>query len=512
MKFGDKLVGLRKKNGLNQEELAEKLGVSRQSVSKWESNNAYPETDKIVQICNLFDCSMDDLINDNITDIKEIERKDKNNLSTAIDSFLEFITKTINMFGDMKFSSGFKCVIEMIIFALLLSLLGVIVVGITSSMISSLFSFTRKAYIINDIMQGILGIVWLIISVIVLVHTFKIRYLNYYDKVKTTDNETNNKKEKIKLEKKEKVIIRDEEHRPFAFLSFLSKIVMFFIKMFLLFLLLWIIPVVVGLVILLVLSITHITISLLFIGSTISLISSIIGSLIILIIVFNFLFNKESKYKPLLIIFLSCIILFGIGIGISALSIRNFKFEDSNSLKLNQTKENLVYKDNLVIQSEYLNDIEYVFDETKGNNIELQISYNGKLYNVGNYTEDYYGAKVYVVNRKAKSINFIDVYNMIINDLKNNILRDYDAEIKVKVVSSKQTIDKLISNESKVYIFDKEETSDGYKLTDIRHRISETSYCDIEADYNAMTKEMKNSDSCTCEVLEKENSTEIYCE
>ena len=55
MKFGDKLIQLRKKNGLSQEELASKLNVSRQSVSKWESNNTYPETDKIVQICNLFD-------------------------------------------------------------------------------------------------------------------------------------------------------------------------------------------------------------------------------------------------------------------------------------------------------------------------------------------------------------------------------------------------------------------------------------------------------------------------
>ena len=69
MKFGDKLIALRKKKGLSQEELAEKLSVSRQSVSKWESNNTYPETDKIVQICNIFECTMDDLINDNITDI-----------------------------------------------------------------------------------------------------------------------------------------------------------------------------------------------------------------------------------------------------------------------------------------------------------------------------------------------------------------------------------------------------------------------------------------------------------
>ena len=81
MKFGDKLIALRKKKGLSQEELAEKLGVSRQSVSKWESNNTYPETDKIVQICNIFECTMDDLINDNITDVESIERKNKNNIN-----------------------------------------------------------------------------------------------------------------------------------------------------------------------------------------------------------------------------------------------------------------------------------------------------------------------------------------------------------------------------------------------------------------------------------------------
>ena len=52
MKFGDKLIKLRKKNGMSQEDLANLLNVSRQSVSKWESNNTYPETDKIIQICN----------------------------------------------------------------------------------------------------------------------------------------------------------------------------------------------------------------------------------------------------------------------------------------------------------------------------------------------------------------------------------------------------------------------------------------------------------------------------
>ena len=45
MNFGDKLSKLRKNKNYTQEELAELLGVSRQSISKWESNIAYPETD-----------------------------------------------------------------------------------------------------------------------------------------------------------------------------------------------------------------------------------------------------------------------------------------------------------------------------------------------------------------------------------------------------------------------------------------------------------------------------------
>ena len=136
MKFGDKLIALRKKKGLSQEELAEKLGVSRQSVSKWESNNTYPETDKIVQICNIFECTMDDLINDNITDVESIERKSKNNINVMVDSFLDFITKTINMFSRMNFTSGFKCVIEMIIIALVMLTLGYLFVGLSERVLS----------------------------------------------------------------------------------------------------------------------------------------------------------------------------------------------------------------------------------------------------------------------------------------------------------------------------------------------------------------------------------------
>lgn len=62
MIFNEKLQKLRKSNGLSQEQLAEKLGVSRQAISKWEIGTL-PDVDNIVRISRYFDCSLDYLLN-----------------------------------------------------------------------------------------------------------------------------------------------------------------------------------------------------------------------------------------------------------------------------------------------------------------------------------------------------------------------------------------------------------------------------------------------------------------
>ena len=68
MNFSEKLSKLRKEKNYTQEQLAELLGVSRQAVSKWESGTAYPETATLIEIGKLFDCSMDYLLKEEITD------------------------------------------------------------------------------------------------------------------------------------------------------------------------------------------------------------------------------------------------------------------------------------------------------------------------------------------------------------------------------------------------------------------------------------------------------------
>ena len=64
MIFADKLISLRKKAGWSQEELAEKLGVTRQSVSKWEGAQSVPDIDKILQLARLFGVTTDYLLKD----------------------------------------------------------------------------------------------------------------------------------------------------------------------------------------------------------------------------------------------------------------------------------------------------------------------------------------------------------------------------------------------------------------------------------------------------------------
>lgn len=63
VQIGSRILEYRKKMNMSQEEFANKIGVSRQAVSKWELDKAYPDLDKLVDICGMFDLSLDELVN-----------------------------------------------------------------------------------------------------------------------------------------------------------------------------------------------------------------------------------------------------------------------------------------------------------------------------------------------------------------------------------------------------------------------------------------------------------------
>ena len=73
MIFADKLIRLRKQSGLSQEELANELNISRQSVSKWEQAQSISDLDKIIQLSTFFNVSTDYLIKDEIENGDDIK-------------------------------------------------------------------------------------------------------------------------------------------------------------------------------------------------------------------------------------------------------------------------------------------------------------------------------------------------------------------------------------------------------------------------------------------------------
>lgn len=117
MNFGENLKLLRKKNNMSQEKLAERLGVSRQSVSKWEVGSAYPEMTNITGLCTIFHCNINDLINENIIDVDSFDEVTKENLvkfKEKQQKNMKIISKIIYIcakIGSIIFSISTVCLI-----------------------------------------------------------------------------------------------------------------------------------------------------------------------------------------------------------------------------------------------------------------------------------------------------------------------------------------------------------------------------------------------------------------
>lgn len=90
MTFGEKIYKLRKENGLSQEDLADKLKVSRQSISKWETDCGYPETEKIIKLAKIFNVTIDYLLVEDNTLISE-NKETKDGLYVNREKIEEFL-------------------------------------------------------------------------------------------------------------------------------------------------------------------------------------------------------------------------------------------------------------------------------------------------------------------------------------------------------------------------------------------------------------------------------------
>ena len=104
MKFADNLKKIRKRKNISQEELAERVGVSRQSVSKWETSEAYPEMNNILELCKIFKCNINDLVNDNMIDLDSLDEEVKMSVvkfKKEKQSQMKGISKVLSLVGKI---------------------------------------------------------------------------------------------------------------------------------------------------------------------------------------------------------------------------------------------------------------------------------------------------------------------------------------------------------------------------------------------------------------------------
>ncbi len=138
MDLGENLYNLRKKKNLSQEEVAEKLNVTRQTISKWETGESKPDFDKIVPICNLFEITTEELLSG-----KQAEKKE--NIKETISNINNKEKQEITRKRAILLSTGiflyFLSVVSIIVFEEigLNSIIGVssflIICGIATSLI-----------------------------------------------------------------------------------------------------------------------------------------------------------------------------------------------------------------------------------------------------------------------------------------------------------------------------------------------------------------------------------------
>lgn len=476
MKLSDNLKSIRKEHNLSQEQLAEKLGVSRQAVSKWESDQSYPEMDKVLLICKLFNYNIDELMNENVKEVNE-NKQSKINFNKYIDDFFGFITKTIDMFNSMKFMQKIKCLFEQCFVIFILFVIFAIIAFIGSSLLYNILGSLpfRIYHIIRNIFEAIYIILSLIAGTTIFLHILKIRYLDYYEFVEENNTQIspdNKEIKKIFIEKKrEKIIIRDPEHSQSRFLNGLMKLVLWFIKFMVICFAAFFALTFIFLVTCLIISFIFIKTGLLFFGTLLCLIAALIVNYIVLELFYNFLANKKRKNTRIAISFLVSLLVAGIGIGFICIGITKFNFVENEDFI--EDNHSLEMTDNLSINFWY-NNINYI--ETDSDELRIVVKHS-KYHDINYYIEN---DTVYFLCYQEQPFEKVRDF---IDDINNMEIKDYYSNPYIYVYTSKDNIDKLKQNSEIKY--NQEETINDlyseieileYKIDDLEVEILDKDY------------------------------------
>lgn len=481
MKFCEKLQKLRKEKGYSQEQLADLLDVSRQSVSKWESGTTYPEMDKLLSLCKIFNVSLDELTNDEITDKNIIDKK-KNNFSNIFYAILDMINKSIEMFKNMSKKELAKCITELIILFLILLVLKIPFNYINASVRDIFINFSPKAFdILNSIWLFLSNVIYLILFVTIFIFVYKSRFLDKYNgvakvKEKVNKEESEEKTEEPELTKKEIKVVEKEEKHSFVIFDVLGRLFTIFIKICLFFILMLVLLFFIILVIGTTLSLIAEFIGIHFIGVFIALLGATVVLGIITELLIRFLLSSTIPFKRMFWVFMSSIVVFGIGCATATYEFTRVEYIDELPINAKLETEEYVFdmQDNLVVSIGGYYDLEYVVDDTLTDQIKVNVL----------YYEDYLSMNVEIFNKYLnaysyvpwnKTMNYLDLLK---DDLKDKVLYNYDglSNAKITITTSSSNIETLKNNtilEQNKY--EEEMEQESYYINEI-NRLEEENY------------------------------------
>lgn len=450
MSFRKNLEYLRKEKNFSQEELAFKLGVSRQAVSKWESGGAYPETDKMISMCKIFDCTLDELMKEDIIELKK-NAKRSYTFNDLVDEVTEILKRTFHMLDNMNLRSGLRFLFEMFLLFLFILLLKIpfdYLFKLGNGVLINIPWGIAPLFV--SIWHLIAQVVYIVVAVVSFVYIYKIRFLDKFEEAQRIDSKVNTKnegisvKQEIKQDENRKVEIRRHD---FGIFAYLGRIALFFIKSFVLFISLPIIFLLFCTVTGVVVGIVLMFNGVFFVGAVICLLSVIPFTVGLLNIVYNFIVNHRSNWQKLFIVFISSIVGFGVGAGISVFEFSKMTVSSEAPINVESSVkvETFEMEENMVLSNLAY---DYIVDDTLGGLVKVEAIYYDVFTEEVIIEKEESSGNIYIYTEMKQNVNLGELYNILIKDLKDRRLSNYTAlgQFKFKVYASEENISKLQTN------------------------------------------------------------------
>ena len=470
MKFSEKLQTLRKEKKMSQEDLAQELDVSRQSVSKWESGTTYPEMDKLLALCKIFNCSLEDLTNDNISKINVLS--DEKILPNLVNNVKTEVKRIYEVFAKMDFKDFIKFLIYMGFMLILISLLFIPFDGFRRLMNNIYRNFGAAYGLLSSITNLIICVIYSFIAVVVLYYAFKLKYLdnevnenNIIKEERVTNMEVSEKEEVSSLDgekiKNNLTIIKTNNR---SVLDIMVNAIIIFVKGVVAFCSLPFILTLICLSGALMLIIFLIFKGIVSIGLIICIISLILLNILLLYLAYYFIVGKKIKIKAVFITFIVGLVILGGSCGIMIGELSKYEILDELPEYSLMTSKNYEYnmQEDFFLDTRmygyYYSNIKYKVDNALGSKVLIDLEYYDKYVN---YEIEENKPYLYV---NLVDSNYTKLFDEVLTNLENKKIYNYDKYIRynITITASEENIIKMKENE-KLY-YDKIHQEDYYNM------------------------------------------------